>query len=211
MDWHSWHDEYADRASPLSRRLRIVQDHIAAFLDETARGPVSVVSACAGQGQDLLGVLLQRPPAERERVRAVLVEADARNVAVAQRAVTEARLQAVEVRRADAGHARAYRTVAPADLLLMCGVFGNISDADVERTVHALPGLCAAGATVIWTRSRRAPDRTPVIRQWFADAGFTERAFHAPDDVEFSVGVHKMTVGPQPLTRHGTLFRFIDR
>ena len=33
-------------------------------------------------------------------------------------------------------------------------------------------------------------DERPEVRRWFDGAGFTERAFHAPPDVLFSVGVH---------------------
>ena len=67
----------------------------------------------------------------------------------------------------------------PADVLLLCGIFGNVSDRDINRTVQAAPALCRAGATVIWTRHRRPPDLTPRIRQWFADSGFAEIAFDA--------------------------------
>jgi hypothetical protein len=67
----------------------------------------------------------------------------------------------------------------PADLVLVCGVFGNISDDDVKTTVLALPTLCAHGGTVIWTRHRREPDLTGAIRTWFKEAGFVERAFVA--------------------------------
>ncbi len=36
-----------------------------------------------------------------------------------------------------------------APLVLMAGVFGNITDDDVHRTIQALPPLCAPQATVI--------------------------------------------------------------
>jgi hypothetical protein len=88
-------------------------------------------------------------------------------------------------------------------------VLGNVSDTDVQATGAALPQLCAAGATVIWTRTRRSPDLTPAVRGWLAAAGFAERAFHAPDDVLFSVGVHQFLGEPQPLTPSGTVFRFV--
>jgi hypothetical protein len=68
--------------------------------------------------------------------------------------------------------------------------------------------MCAEGATVIWTRTRRAPDLTPRVRRWLTAAGFTEVAFHAPDDVLFAVGVHRFTGVPQPLAASGTLFEF---
>ena len=40
-------------------------------------------------------------------------------------------------------------------------------------------------------------------------AGIAERAFHAPPDVMFSVGVHHFTGAPQPLAAQGDLFRFL--
>lgn len=183
-DWQAWHDAYDDPASPLSRRLRIVQDEIAAWLDARGALPSRVVSACAGQGRDLLPVLAARPGAN---VSARLVELDPGTAAVAR----DHAGPGVEVVTGDAGCVAAYLGAVPADLALMCGVFGNIADDDVRATVATLPQLCAAGATVIWTRSRRAPDLTPAIRAWFAETGFEERAFHAPDGVLFSVGVHR--------------------
>ncbi len=73
----------------------------------------------------------------------------------------------------------------------------------------ALPHLCRPGATAIWTRSRRAPDLTGSIRTWFTDAGFAEHAFDAPDDVLFSVGVHRLTRTSPPLVPEGRLVDFV--
>ena len=41
----------------------------------------------------------------------------------------------------DAGESDSYLDAAPADLVLMCGVFGNLTDADVQRLVGFLPAL----------------------------------------------------------------------
>ncbi|MEU7973848.1 class I SAM-dependent methyltransferase [Micromonospora sp. NPDC049089] len=206
-DWYAWHSSYAEDDSPLARRLRLVQQHIAAWFDERPGKPVSVVSMCAGQGQDVLDVLATRPDATRVDV--TLIEYDPRNVAAARtRAVTE-NLKTVTVMQADAGDLASYRQVVPADLVIMAGVLGNISDADAHATINALPKLCAADATVIWTRTRRPPDLTPKIRTWLADAGFAEQAFHAPDGVLFSVGVHRFAGTPQPLATNGKVFKFV--
>ena len=205
-DWHAWHEPYADETSPLSRRLRLVQRHIASWLDDRHGEALTVVSACAGQGHDLLGVLSVR--ADANRVRATLLEYDERTVTAAQAAVDDAALRNVTVVRANAGDRAAYVGAVPADLVLMAGVFGNIDDVDVQGTISALPELCAAGATVIWTRTRRAPDLTPAVRRWLAAAGFVERAFHAPADALFSVGVHHFVGVPTPLTPRGRLLRF---
>jgi hypothetical protein len=90
---------------------------------------------------------------------------------------------------------------ARADLVLLAGVFGNTRDDHVHQTIAALPMLCAHGAWVIWTRHRNDPDLTPTIRDWFEQAGFVERAFTAPEDAKFTVGVHKLAGTPQRGTR----------
>ncbi|MET7951724.1 SAM-dependent methyltransferase [Micromonospora sp. NPDC005324] len=205
--WQAWHEPYADENSPLSRRLRLVQQHIAVWLDQRSDERLTVVSACAGQGHDLIGVLAARSDALR--VHGTLLEYDPGNAAAARTAADQARLANIAIRQADAGRLSSYAGAVPADLVLMVGVFGNISDADVERTVAALPQLCAESATVIWTRARRDPDLTPALRDWLRDAGFVEHAFHAPDDAQFSVGVHRLESSPQPLDPTRTVFTFL--
>jgi hypothetical protein len=129
----------------------------------------------------------------RDDVRVLLVEYDERNAEVARRLAAEAGLAQVRVRQADAGQVSSFADALPADVLLLCGIFGNISDGDIRRTVFAAPALCAPGATVIWTRHRRPPDLTPSIREWFAESGFTEVAFDELDVGRLlSVGTHRL-------------------
>jgi hypothetical protein len=162
-----------------------------------------LVSLCAGQGHDVLGVLPDHP--RRGDVRAVLVESDARNVVLARRAAAGQGLPRVEVRQADAGLVAGF-----ADVLLLCGVFGNVSDHDIRRTVQTAPALCRAGAAVTWTRHRRPPDLTPQIRAWFASAGFGEIAFDAlKTSALTSVGVHRLGRGPAAGPLDGRLFTFL--
>jgi hypothetical protein len=206
-DWHDWHSPYADGASALSRRLRLIQRHIDGWLDDRQESSLRVVSVCAGQGNDLVGVLARRPDAGR--VRAELIEMDERNVAAAREGIAATGLAGITVTCADAGDFGAYRDAVPADLVLLAGVLGNISDEDVQATINALPRLCAPGATVIWTRTRRPPDLTPAVRAWFAGAGFTELAFHAPPEALFSVGVHRLHEPPKSPPTIGRIFSFI--
>lgn len=205
-DWYAWHSPYSDAGSPLARRLGLVQQHIAAWLERRPDEPLSVVSMCAGQGHDILAVLASHPNARQ--VTATLIEHEPRNVAAAHTRATAERLDTVTVAPADAGDLASYRQAVPADLVIMAGVLGNISDADAHTTIRALPQLCATDATVIWTRTRRAPDVTPTVRRWLTEAGFSEQAFLAPEDVLFSVGVHRFTGTPQPL-RDGKIFEFV--
>ena len=67
----------------------------------------------------------------------------------------------VRIEEGDASLCRWYEAQVPADLVLVCGVFGNISSADITRTIQALRGFCRRGSEVIWTRHRRPPDATP--------------------------------------------------
>lgn len=205
-DWLAWHEQYQHPNSSLSRRLRLVQQHLHDWLDDRPEQHLTAVSACAGQGHDLIGVLSERPDADR--VRAVLLEADPRNVAAARLAAQAAGLDRVRVRQADAGQLASYADAVPADLVLLAGVFGNISDSDIHRTIEALPQLCATGATVVWTRSRRPPDLTPSVRDWFVAAGLPEQAFDAPAGELISVGVHRYLGASRPLDPSGLLFRF---
>ena len=46
----------------MSRRLRDIQEQIGAYLDSAPLGDLSVLSLCAGQGDDVLGVLSTHPP-----------------------------------------------------------------------------------------------------------------------------------------------------
>jgi hypothetical protein len=209
-DWVSWHDAYDDPASGLSTRLAIVQGHLSAALSAASPGPIRVVSLCAGQGRDLIGVLPRHP--RKDDVTAVLVELDPANAATARDDAAAAGLSGVTVREADAGLVAAYADALPADVLLLCGIFGNVADADIERTATAAAAMCAPGGTVIWTRHRRPPDLTGEIRSWFAAAGFREVAFEQPDTPTLTgVGVHRNatpTPGPSILLG-GRLFAFL--
>ena len=189
-DWVDWHRGYDNPASSLSMRLERVTWHLAQALDAAPPGPVQLVSLCAGQGRDVLRVL---PNHRRGRdVSALLIEADARNAGIAMQGV-DAGLTKVHVRQADAGVVANFADALPADVLLLAGIFGNVSDADINRTVDAAPGLCAEGATVIWTRHRRPPDITGELRSWFGANGFEEIAFEALDTEQLiSVGVHRL-------------------
>jgi hypothetical protein len=205
-DWAEWHQPYDDPGSLLSGRLRRVQAHLRVLLGRQPPGPVALISLCAGQGRDVIGVLDGHP--RRADVTARLVELDPRNVEYARRAAAAAGLGQVEVAEADAGQADAYAGAAPAGIVVACGIFGNISDADIAGTVAALPGLCAPGAGVIWTRHTRAPDLTPAIRGWLAAAGFAEEAFEAPAGTRQGIGRHRLAGPPAPFPAGQRLFTF---
>ncbi len=159
----------------------------AADLDARAaegRRTLRLLSLCAGDGRDTIPVLAARRDLE---VDAVLVELDA-GLAEAARTSAAAVDVSVDVRTADAGSFESFRDRLMNDVLLLCGIFGNISDADVERCVQASCALVRPGGTVIWTRGSRLPDDpsdqagdpAEWVRGLFAAAGFEEVAFVVP-------------------------------
>ena len=208
MDWVAWHTAYDNPSSPLTARLRCVRSHLSDAIDRAPAGPVSLVSLCAGQGLDVIGVLPDHP--RRDDVHAVLVESDPRNAGLARRAAAAGLgLSQVEVRQADASLAASFADALPAGVLLLCGIFGNVSDHDIRHTIQAAPALCNAGATVIWTRHRRPPDVTPRIRAWFTGSGFEEVAFDVLDTSPLlSVGVNRLGRAPAAALPSHRLFTF---
>jgi hypothetical protein len=97
-------------------------------------------------------------------------------------------------------------------VLLLCGIFGNVSNDDIQGTVRAAAPMCHVGATVIWTRHRRPPDLTPQLRAWFADSGFDEIAFDALDTSSLTgVGVHQLTRAASFAVPGDRLFTFRDK
>lgn len=176
-DYVAWHRAYDDPDSGLSWRLRTVQDWLRRALDESETSepplsPRSIVSVCAGEGRDVIGVLSERE--DVDRLSATLVELDPQIAGAARSAAAAAGLARVEVRQTDAGHTDAYAGLPPADVVLLVGIFGNISTDDIRRTIAWSPQLCAPGATLLWSRGRDRGDLNPQIRAWFRDAGFAE-------------------------------------
>jgi hypothetical protein len=194
----------------LSERLRVVQSHITAALDARFEqpGPIQIISMCAGQGRDVIGALAMHP--RGNDVAAVLVELDEVLAEAARADAIAAGLAGVTVSCADASMSDSYAMAAPADIVLACGIFGNISDDDIKRTIDQLPMLCAPGATVLWTRyGRPGDDLAPDICRWFVDRGFEEARFDASDERSYRVGSHRLLADPPPLELGVRFFQFL--
>jgi len=130
-----------------------------------------------------------------------------------RRAIARARIAhldlALTVVEADAGTTNTYPDLVPADLLLLCGIMGNISAPDIERLVRMSPQFCAPGATVIWTRGAQDPDLGPDIRRWFDQAGFEELSCEEGiEGTSMRVGVNRLITPPQPLRPGEVIFTF---
>ena len=208
-DWVRWHQEYDAQGSSLGRRLEVVRRDLRRALGTSPSDPDGtrrIVSICAGDGRDVLPVIAEHD----RRVHALLVELDPGLARRARETADDLGLSRVEIRTADAGQAGTYLDVRPAHILLACGVFGNVGDDDVRRTVAALPTLLVAGGIVIWTRARAddGSDPSQWIRGLFAEHGFTELSFTAPDDARFRVGMHRLAGAVRHGALSGRLFTF---
>jgi len=209
-DWVAWHRDYDDPSSSLTARLESVRRHLVAAIGGVPPGVVRVVSLCAGQGHDVLGALPGHP--RRGDVTARLVELDPRNTEAARRRVAGSGLGKVEIITGDAALTSQYAGLAPADVVLACGMFGNMTDANVERVISYCTQLCAAGGTVIWTRARSrfepdGPAPVPQACAWFEERGF-ERVWVSDPGYEPCCGAHRFTAAPALLEPGATMFTF---
>jgi hypothetical protein len=90
----------------------------------------------------------------------------------------------------DAGNPAVFADYLPVDLLLLCGIFGNISTDDIKTTIASVPSLLAPGGFMIWTRGDQEPDLREQIRRWFVEAGLVEVCFDGHPQ-PFGVGVSR--------------------
>jgi hypothetical protein len=208
-DWYEWHAAYEDADSTLARRLTVIQGWLRQALDQLPAGPVRLISMVAGQARDVEGMLRDHPRAADVHGR--VVELDPRNSRVARQALRDLAGDRIEVVTGDAGQADAYTGATPAQILLVVGLFGNITGADIERTIRLLPGLAAPGAYVVWSRGgarEGTSDLNPAVRRWFAETGFTELE-HTYIDGGQGLGFHRFDGARAPFPSGQKLFEFV--
>lgn len=206
-DYVAWHRAYDDPDSRLSHRLRVVVELLGAGLDAAPPGPVRVLSLCGGRGDDLLTVAAAHPRGGDLTGR--LVELDPTNAKDARARIAALGLDGIEVLVGDAGSTDACEGAVPADLVVACGIFGNITRADIERTIALLPSLCATDAAVVWTRHPREPGVLEAIGAAFSAAGFAEERAVVDHERHFAVGMHRLTRAPDPFEPGQALFTFV--
>lgn len=214
-DWHAWHEQYDDRGSGLARRLDVVRHEVGrglSWLETEGVDHPRLVSMCAGDGRDVLPVLANGHPT----VAATLVELDPELAERARADADRLGLAEVAVRNADAGLLASYRGCGPAHVMMACGVFGNVADGDVVRTIEALPHLLAPDALVVWTRGNRVTgpsssddDPSERVRAAFLEHGFCEVAFVRPEDATYRVGVARLTDPPRDPVDDLRMFTFV--
>lgn len=194
-DWARWHQEYEDPTSDLSARLAVVRRFVGQSLDALERRPLRVLSLCCGEGRDLLPALAARPELDAD---VLLVELDPVLAGRAEAQATELGAARVTVRVADAGDPATFASVLPVDLLLLCGIFGNVADDDIRRTLGAVRHLVEPGGLVLWTRGWfEHVDLRPQVRRWSLEAGLEEIAYEG-EPATFGVGWYRVPDAPVP-------------
>lgn len=184
--WQGWHTAYDDPASSLARRLPVVRGHVSVSLASLQTdGCIDILSLCAGEGRDLLPPLKALLPGS---FRARLVEVDDSIAQTARGTCRRLGLESVTVLTADAGLTANYTDFLPVDLLLLCGIFGNISAQDIRTTLGAVPAMLRPGGIVIWTRGYFVPDLRSAVRSWVAEVGLVETSWDSEPE-GYGVGV----------------------
>jgi hypothetical protein len=211
VDWTEWHELY-ELSPSLTARLMLVRAHITRHLDTAPAGPIRILSVCAGDGRDLIAALSDHPRAGD--VRARLVELDAGLAGRGREMADTAGLsESLDFVAADATAASAYRGFAPADLVLACGVFGNVRKADTPRLVESLASLCTRGGSLTWTRRLATPlargragasgggpgADAVTIQSLLRQRSFVEVQLDRTPDGVFLVGTCRHDADPHPL------------
>lgn len=143
MDWLAWHQRY-DEAPTLQARLTLVRSQLGDALSASPLAALRLISLCAGDGRDVIGTLAGHPRAADTS--AYLVELNPALVAHGRAKVAQLQLEAqVQFITGDATRSSTYLQIAPADLLLVSGVFGNVRTAELPAMVDQLRCLCRQG------------------------------------------------------------------
>src|SRR5690606_15461460 len=186
INWQKWHDKYKSDDN-LKNRLLAVQKAIKSCLPKDNNEIYTILDLGAGDGRDIAEALKNYP--KPANIQGLLVEIDEVLAAQAMQAMQNAELTNLKVIVGDASSIKNSASTVPVDLVLLCGIVGNISDEDVEKAIKALPMLLKPGGKVIWTRNRREPDKTPVIRELLKSNDLDEVQYIAAENSIYGIGV----------------------
>jgi hypothetical protein len=208
--WTGWPDEaYAQNRYQL--RLESVQQHLIVCLDEAPRGPIRLISICSGDGRDVIGVL--KTHQRRKDMSARLIELDRQSVVAGMREASLVGLQdTVRFFNRDATDYATYQGMAPADIVLACGVWGHVPTRERVGLTSALAGLCSPRGTVTWTRGiSNGTARLREIESLFASSTWERVRITITPDNKWAVATYRRDGQSTVLPRTGRIFNFERR
>lgn len=150
----AWPADYDDPGSWHSERLRIVQREVAGAVSRSPASPVRLLSLCAGEGRDVIGVLADHPRASE--VQATLVELDPTLADRARAAAAGLDAGAVDVRTRQRGGGDVEAPTEPEHV----GVLGPRSVAEAPGTT----AQCRAYAARTSRATRSVPNAVRMAR-----------------------------------------------
>ncbi|QNP28354.1 class I SAM-dependent methyltransferase family protein [Cylindrospermopsis curvispora] len=207
-DWFEWHNLY-NTEPRLQQRLEIVRNYIAYSLDNSPAGEIKIISVCAGDGRDLLGTLSKH--LRRQDVHARLIEINPLLVNQGRENLESLGLtKQIEFINDDATNSANYKNAVPADIVIVCGVFGNLAnDTELNRLLKNLRFLSKKGGFVLWTRSHfQGIAHSETVRKYFSELGFKEINFQLTATGDMGVGIHQYLDDNLAIPEEETLFVF---
>jgi hypothetical protein len=205
--WSGW-PEKVYQQNLYQQRLASVQQHLTRCLDSVPAGRVCILSVCAGDGRDVIGVLTAHP--RRRDVSARLVELDPHSVATGVQSVAAAGLQdVVTFLHADATTYATYQGLTPAEIVLLCGVWGHVPADQRRAVVDALATFCTPGGSLVWTRGiAKGVTRVQEIESLFANSAWEQVGRDITADNNWVVASYRYSGPARTLPASGQIFNF---
>jgi hypothetical protein len=169
---------------------------------------VRIISVCAGDGRDVIGVVGSHP--RRSDVTAWLVEQNPQSVAAGVCRLADAGLEnSVAFLTGDATLYTTYEKIAPADIVLLCGVWGHVPADERTQLVRALACLCKPAGAVIWTRGvAKGMIRLQQIQVHFAGSSWEQVRVSLTPDKNWAIVTHRCRGSACELPTSGQIFHF---
>ena len=205
--WSGW-PEKAYQREGYQQRLTAVQEHLCECLDEAAPGPIRILSICAGDGRDVIGAV--RSHRRRKDVAAWLVELNSQSVELGKGYSVNAGLErSLKFINDDATTYATYKGIGPADIVLICGVWGHVPVNEKSMLVRAVSTLCKPGGAVIWTRgTSKGIARVREIEALFAGNWWDKGRVTYTPDAAWAVATYRYRGPAQELPADGQIFHF---
>ncbi len=205
--WSGW-PEKAYQREGYQQRLQAVEEHLGECLDEAPAGPVRILSMCAGDGRDVIGAV--RSHRRRKDIAAWLVELNSQSVELGKGYSVNAGLdRTLKFINADATIYSTYRSIGPADIVLVCGVWGHVPAHEKTLLVRAISTLCKPGGAVIWTRgTSKGIGRVREIEALFAGSWWEKERVTYTADAAWAIATYRYRGPAHELPAVGQIFHF---